>query len=148
MDQVKINAPIFRGIVKGGSAGDGRYAYIVLRLGEHDQEILVERNQVGVVMLGLATAASAARLNWIAAHPKDYQSQGLETAYALNVKNADVLPSSDPGTAILNLGIDAGSSGEMDLFLAAGIPALESLGVACAKAIEILNNPKFAIRKN
>jgi len=144
----KVTAPEFAGIVSGGSAGHGQYVYLNVRLGDKDQDMVIEKSRVGAFMLGLATAAGLARAERVAHDPSELSGEGLDAAYALKVATVSVGRSSQPGVAVLDVQIDADAAGTMNLYLAAGREAIQSLRSACDDALVALNSSPSPMRPN
>lgn len=135
----KVTAPEFAGVVGGGSAAGGQFVYLVVRLGETDVPMLIEKSRVGVLLLGVATAAAMARKERVANDPNELAGEGLDAAYALTVSAVSVGRSSQPGVSILDVQIDADRAGTMNLYLAANDDALHQFQTACTTALDNIN---------
>jgi hypothetical protein len=132
----KVTAPEFAGVIGGGSAAGGQFVYLMLRLGEADVPMLIEKSRVGALMAGLVTAAAMARKERVANDPQELAGKGLDAAYALKVSAVSVGRSSQPGVSILDVQIDAEQAGTMNLYLVADDAALRQLQAACATAMD------------
>lgn len=133
-----ITAPEFIGLVDGGSALGGQYVFITLRLGEDDTTFFVEKSRVGLLMLGLATAAGMARKERLLNDPTEARGEGKDAAYALKLKGAKVGLSREPSHAILDVLIDADKGRGMNMYLAADAGALRRLRAACDHALRAI----------
>ncbi len=135
-----VTAPEFAGVVGGGSAGGGQYVYFVIRLGDKDVPMMIEKSRVGEMMLGLATAAALARKDRVRVNPEEMTGTGNDAAYALVVSGMAVGRSSQPGHAILDVFVDT-DAGPMNLYLAAPAHALERIVSAATRGLALLREP-------